>query len=50
MLLYYFHERAWEKISWGRGEKKGKTLFYVTLILLILSFVLVIIVGLGFGH
>jgi len=50
MLLYYFHERAWENISWGRGEKNGKTLFYVTLILLILSFVLVIILGLGYGH
>lgn len=50
MLLYYVHERAWEHISWGRGDKKGKTLFYVTLILLILSFVLVIIVGLGWVH
>ena len=50
MLLYYVHERAWEHISWGRGEKKGMTIFYVTLILLILTFILVIIVGLGLAH
>ena len=22
LILYYFHERAWEKISWGRRKVK----------------------------
>ena len=22
LILYYFHERAWERISWGRGKIK----------------------------
>jgi uncharacterized membrane protein len=47
MLLYYVHERAHIMGSW---RKKGQDFIYVTLILLILSYVLVIIVGLGFVH
>lgn len=43
MVLYYFHERAWERISWGRGDNNNKLWFYVSLALLVLSFILIII-------
>ena len=24
VFIYYFHERAWNKVSWGRFERKNK--------------------------
>lgn len=43
MILYYFHERIWERISWGRGDNDNKLPFYISLIILIISFLIIII-------
>ena len=40
MVLYYFHERIWENILWGRRKELNRMPFYVSLIVLIISFVL----------
>lgn len=42
MILYYFHERIWERITWGRTVKVNRIPFYVSLIILLLSFLWVI--------
>ena len=43
MILYYFHERIWERISWGRGDNDSKLPFYISLIILVISFLVMII-------
>jgi len=43
MVLYYIHERIWERISWGRGDNNSRLPFYISLIILIISFLLIII-------
>lgn len=43
MILYYFHERIWERISWGRGDNYSKLPLYVSLMILIISFLAIII-------
>lgn len=43
MVLYYFHERIWEGISWGRNDNDGKIPFYISLIILVISFSIIII-------
>jgi len=48
VVLYYVHERVWEKISWGRGaEPENKLPFYLSLTLLILMFTILWILGGG---
>ena len=42
MILYYFHERIWEGISWGRSDKYSKLPFYISLIILAISFLIII--------
>ena len=42
VILYYVHERVWERIDWWRGgEPDDKLWFYITLGLLIVTFVIV---------
>lgn len=43
MVLYYFHERAWERIAWGRGDENNVLWFFLSLIVLIMTFAAVII-------
>lgn len=43
MILFYFHERLWEKTDWGRTRNINKKPFYISLAILILSFMLVIL-------
>ncbi len=39
VILYYMHERIWEKISWGKdSEPSNKLPFYTSLTILILLF------------
>lgn len=42
MILYYFHERVWERISWGRRDNDSKLPFYISLIILVISFIVMI--------
>ena len=47
MILYYFHERIWQRISWGRykghDDNVNKLPFYISFIILIVSFLVIII-------
>ena len=43
MILYYFHERLWEGVSWGRQLNDSKLPFYASLTILVISFLIIII-------
>lgn len=46
MVLYYYHERLWERVSWGRGNNDNRIWLYLSLVLLVISFILTILIGL----
>ncbi len=46
VILYYVHERVWEKISWGKGtDPKNKLPFYLSLSILVILFIVVWFLG-----
>jgi uncharacterized membrane protein len=44
MILYYFHERFWERISWGRKAEKNRFPFYFSLAMLVILVLIILIV------
>ena len=38
VVLYWAHERAWNRIAWGVGSVASRKPFYASLIALILTF------------
>jgi len=43
VILYYVHERLWDKVSWGKGEEPGnKKPFFISLFILIILFLLLL--------
>lgn len=45
MVLYYYHERLWERVSWGRNGDNSWRWFVISLVLLIVTFIVTILVG-----
>ncbi|WP_370867619.1 DUF2061 domain-containing protein [Methanolobus sp.] len=46
IVLYYFHERVWEYISWGRGNNNSRLWLCTSFIILIITFIATILIGL----
>ena len=44
VILYYFHERLWEMIQWGRSSKNESLVpFYVSFITLVVCFTVLVL-------